>query len=153
MVRPDELEAMITSAGNSSSSCRYNFFLKSIRSGPFSWTRSAARTAAGRSAELGEIDRAGEIGHEHPIAGNIERDADPFHQMRHHDRRRSRLCIDGCAVHCVAAWRVAAVGPVEHAIFAVELEIDRLGQMVEEYFDVGAVGGGLAPWDFDPPAQ
>src|SRR6266545_7205483 len=50
MVRPDELEAMITSAGSSSSSCRYSFFLKSIRSGPFSWTKSAARTAAGRSA-------------------------------------------------------------------------------------------------------
>ena len=49
IVSPDELEAIITSAGNSSSSCWYSFFLKSIRSGPFSWTRSADRTAAGRS--------------------------------------------------------------------------------------------------------
>jgi hypothetical protein len=44
-VRPEELDAIITSGGNSSSSCRYSFFLKSIRSGPFSWTRSAPLTA------------------------------------------------------------------------------------------------------------
>src|ERR1700677_1878167 len=41
---------MITSGGNSSSSCPYSFFLKSIRSGPFSWTRSTPLTAAARSA-------------------------------------------------------------------------------------------------------
>src|SRR4051812_29246530 len=261
MVRPDELEAMIPSAANSSSSCRYSFFLKSIRSGPFSWTKSAARTAVCRSAvnvrrdwdapgvrpnrssagqaaftkrlsdvsasgaisvamtsspfarnsavqlapmtpvpmmatrrigllldmvgspligfqisdfrvsdageialceekvafsrsvEPGGIDRAGKIGHEHPIARDIQRNADPFHQMRQHDLRRLRLCIDGCAVHRVAARRVAAIGPVEDAILAVELEIDRLRQAVEENLDVGALGGGLTFGDFDAGAE
>src|SRR5882757_5418350 len=32
--------------------------------------------------EIGGIDRTGEVGDEHPVAGNIEGDADPFHQMR-----------------------------------------------------------------------
>ena len=40
------------------------------------------------SVELGGIERAGKIGHEHPIARDIERDADPFHQMRDHDLGR-----------------------------------------------------------------
>ena len=106
-----------------------------------------------RPVELGGIDRAGEIGHEHPIAGDIQRNADPFHQMRQHDLRRLRLCIDGCAVHRVAAGRVAAIGPVEDAILPVELEIDRLRQAVEENLDVGALGGGLTFGDFDAGAK
>src|ERR1700752_4422856 len=222
MVRPEELDAMITSAGNNSSSWRYSFFLKSIRSGPFSWIKSAARTAAGRSAvnvrrdceapgerpnrssagqaaftkrlsdasasgaisvamtsspfarncavqlspmtpvpmmatrrigllldmnafsfdrisdfrvsdageialseeevtfspsvEPGGIDRTAKIGHKHPLVSHIQRDTDPFHQMRQHDLRRLRLCIDGCIVHRVASGRVPAVCPVEDAI-------------------------------------
>ena len=35
----------------------------------------------------------------------------------------------------------------------IELEIDRLRQAVEEDFDVGAVGGGLALGDFDAGAE
>ena len=31
--------------------------------------------------ELCGIDRAAEVGDEHPIAGNVERDADAFHQI------------------------------------------------------------------------
>jgi hypothetical protein len=73
--------------------------------------------------------------------------------MRQHDLRRLRLCIDGCAVHRVAAGRVAAIGPVEDAILAVELEIDRLRQAVEENLDVGALGGGLTFGDFDAGAK
>ena len=111
------------------------------------------KVAFSRSVEPGGIDRAGEIGHEHPIARDIQRDADPFHQMRQHDLRRLRLCIDGCAVHRVAARRVAAIGPVEDAILAVELEIDRLRQAVEEHLDVGALGGGLTFGDFDAGAE
>jgi len=107
------------------------------------------KVALSQPVEPGGIDRPGKIGHEHPIAGNIQRDADPFHQMRQHDLRRLRLCIDGCAVHRVAARGVAAIGPVEHAVLAIELEIDRLRQVVEEYFDVRAVGRGLTPGDFD----
>src|SRR5580704_4522920 len=259
MVRPDELEAMITSAANNSSSSRYSFFLKSIRSGPFSWTKSAPFTAAdisgvnarcdcdasgarpnrssagqaaftnrlspvsasgatsvattsspfarnsavqlapmtpvpmmamrrigllfdivwspsgrisdfrvgdageialrveeiafARSVEPGGIERAGKIGDEHPIAGDIERDADPFHQMPDHDLGCLRLCIDGCTVHRVATGRVAAVRPVQHPVFEIELEIDRLRQVVEENFYVGAVGGGLTARDFDPGTE
>ena len=59
----------------------------------------------------------------------------------------------GCAVHRVAARRIAAIGPVEHAILEIELEIDRLRQAVEEHFDVGAVGGGLTLGDFDARAK
>ena len=73
--------------------------------------------------------------------------------MRHHDLGRLGLCINGCAVHRVAARRVAAIGPVEHAILEIELEIDRLRQAVEEDFDVGAVGGGLTLRDFDSRAK
>jgi hypothetical protein len=47
---------MTTSGGNSSSSCPYSFFLKSIRSGPFSWTRSAPSTAAARSVLKVSLD-------------------------------------------------------------------------------------------------
>jgi pyruvate dehydrogenase (quinone) len=41
MVRPEELDAMITSAGNSSSRLRYSFSLNSMRSGPFPSPRLA----------------------------------------------------------------------------------------------------------------
>src|SRR6516225_5436720 len=190
IVSPDELDAMITSGGSSSSSCPYSFCLKSIRSGPFSWTRSTPVTACARTAvnlrfncdapgdrpnrlsagqavstnfrseasafgamsvattcnplarnsevqlapitpvpmmamrrmglvlvmsclrgvssdfgigdageialgveevalvlaiEIGGIDRAGEVGDEHAVAGNIEGDADAFHQVSDHD--------------------------------------------------------------------
>jgi hypothetical protein len=66
-----------------------------------------------------------------------------------HDLRRLGLCIDGCAVHRVAAWRIAAIGPVEHAILKIEFEIDRLRQAVEEYFDVGALVVALTPGEID----
>ena len=57
------------------------------------------------------------------------------------------------AVDRIAAGRVAAIRPVEHAIFQIEFEIDRLRQMVEEDLDVRAVGGGLAFGDVEPGAQ
>src|SRR6202051_241416 len=50
MVRPDELDAIITSGCDSSSSWPSSFFLKSILSGPFSEIKSAPFTAAERSA-------------------------------------------------------------------------------------------------------
>ena len=42
-----------------------------------------------RSIELRDVERAGEIGHEHAVARNIERDADAFHQVRDHDLRHA----------------------------------------------------------------
>ena len=66
-----------------------------------------------RSVELGGIDRAAEVGHEHPVARNVQRDADAFHQVREHDLGRGCGRIDGGAVDRVAARRVAAVSPVQ----------------------------------------
>src|SRR6266849_6440213 len=44
-VMPDELDAMIESGGVASSMSANNFILKSGRSGPFSWTKSAPDSA------------------------------------------------------------------------------------------------------------
>src|SRR6202044_96315 len=49
--------------------------------------------------------------------------------------------------------RVARIRPIEHAIFQIEFEDDRLRQMVEEDLDVRAIGGGLAFRNFDSSAQ
>src|SRR5215475_6344464 len=253
MMRPDELDARITSGGSSASSCPNSFCLKSIRSGPFSWTRSTPATACARSAvnlrfdcdapgdrpnrlsagqavstnlrseasalgamsvattcsplarnseaqlapitpvpmmamrrmglfsvmsflrcvlldfgigdagevalgveevalvlaiEIGGIDRAGEVGDEHPVAGNVEGDADALHQMRDHDLRVS-LCVDRRAIDGVAARRIATIGPIEDSVLQIELEVDRFRQMIEQHFDVGAVRRTLAPGDLD----
>ena len=53
--------------------------------------------------------------------------------------RALRIRIHRGAVHRVAARRIAAVGPVQDAILEIELQIDRLGQPVEEHFDVRAI--------------
>src|SRR6266542_295827 len=45
-VIPDELEASRESTGVASSMSAYSFILKSGRSGPFSWTRSACERAS-----------------------------------------------------------------------------------------------------------
>jgi hypothetical protein len=100
-----------------------------------------------RSIEPCGIDRAGEIGHEHAVAGNRARCRSPPSDGSPRSPAR-RLVVDRCAVHRVAARRVAAVGPVENAVLEIELEIDRLRQVVEEDFDVGAVAavspGGIS---------
>ena len=104
MVRPDELDAMITSGGSSSSSCRYSFCLKSIRSGPFSWTKSALERCrqigreremrlrcAGREAQSLER-RPGRL-HELPQRGlGIRRDIgrDDVQSLRQEQRRPAR---------------------------------------------------------------
>src|SRR5258706_7375820 len=95
------------------------------------------------------VNRAGEIGHEHAVVWNVERDTDPLHEMGHHNLWLYRLVVDRGPVHCVAARWVAAVGPVENAVLVVELEIDRLRQTVEEGLDVGPGGYGLAGGNFD----
>src|SRR3984893_4793545 len=60
-----------------------------------------------------------------------------------------RLVVDRSPVHCVAARRVAAVGPVENTFLVVELDIDRLRQTVEEDLDVGPGRCSLAGGNFD----
>src|SRR5260221_1742905 len=101
------------------------------------------------SVEPCGVDRAGKIGHEHAVVWNVERDTDPLHDMGHHDLWLYRLVVDRGPVHCVAARRVAAVGPVENTVLVVELEIDRLRQTVEEDLDVGPGGCSLAGGNFD----
>src|SRR5258708_13066678 len=49
------------------------------------------------SIEIGGIDRTGEVSDEHPVAGNIEGDADPFHQVLDQNLRR-RLFVDRCPI-------------------------------------------------------
>src|SRR5215475_8933383 len=106
-----------------------------------------------RSVEFGGIDRPGEISHEHAVAGDVEGDADAFHQMRDQDLRRLRFCIDRRTIDRVAARRIAAIGPVEHAMVQIALQIDRLGQAIEEDFNIGAVGCGFALRYVDASAQ
>src|SRR4029077_13884632 len=43
------------------------------------------------SFEIGGIDRTGEVGDEHAVAGNIEGDADPFHQACDQNLRHRRF--------------------------------------------------------------
>src|SRR5262249_16077730 len=107
------------------------------------------------SVEVRRVQRTGEIGHEHAVAGNVQGDADAFHQVRDHDLRLilSRLRIDGRAVHRVAARGIAAIGPAEDAMVGIELEDYRFGKDVEEDFDLAAAGRRLALRDIEPGAQ
>jgi hypothetical protein len=59
--------------------------------------------------------------------------------MSHHYLRLGRLVVDRGPVHCVAARRVAAVGPVQDAVIDIELDVDRLRQAVVGALDVGLV--------------
>src|ERR1700733_15971680 len=65
-----------------------------------------------RSIEPCGVNRAGEIGHEHAVVWNIERDPDPFHEMAHDDLGLRGLVVDRGPVHGIAARGIAAVGPV-----------------------------------------
>src|SRR4249920_1622403 len=98
------------------------------------------------SIEIGGIDRTGEVGDEHPVAGNIEGDANSFHQVRDQDLGR-RFFVDWHAIDGVAARRIAAVGPIEDAVRQIELEVDGFRQPIEQHFDVGAVRWALAVGD------
>src|SRR5262249_794511 len=63
------------------------------------------------------------------------------------------LHIDPRAIDRVAAWRIATIGPIEDAVFQIELQIDWLRQAVEQHFDISAVGRGLALGNFDVGAK
>src|SRR5258705_2945385 len=95
--------------------------------------------SAVRAVEIGAVDRPSEIGDEHAAALRIERQADAFHQVIEHDLRRgafTRRGVERRAVHRVAARRVPAVGPIQHASVGIDIEIDWLGQLAVEQFDV-----------------
>src|SRR5262245_6468625 len=82
----------------------------------------------------------------------MERDADALHQMRDQDLRR-RLCVDRRAIDGVAARSIAAVGPVEDTVRQIELEVDRLRQVIEQHLDVRAVRRAFAFRDLDAGAE
>src|SRR5262249_50161650 len=93
--------------------------------------------------EIGGIDRAGEDGDEHAVGGNIERDADSLHQVGD-EYLGLGLSIDWRAIDGVAARRIATVGPVQNAVLKIELEVDRLRELIEQHLDVRAVLRALA---------
>src|SRR4051812_42485848 len=99
-----------------------------------------------RAIEPRGIDRAAEIGDEHPIAGNVEGDADPFHQIAGDDFGCAPISdwrIDRSTIDRIAERRVAAIGPVEHTALEIELEVNRFGQVVKPYLDVRSISGAL----------
>src|SRR4051812_7022093 len=92
-----------------------------------------------QAVEARDVDRAGEIGHEHALARAIEGDADAFHEIPEHDLRRGPAVappVERRAAHGVAERRVAAIGPVEDPSCVIDLEVDRLGQAVVQHLDV-----------------
>src|SRR5262249_21595957 len=102
--------------------------------------------------EIGRIDRAGEVGDEHSVAGHVEGDADALHQMLDEDLR-CRLCVDRRTIYGIAARRIATIGPIEDAVRQIELEVDRFRQMIEQHLDVGAVDRVLALRDVNVCAE
>src|SRR5689334_13013776 len=95
-----------------------------------------------RAVESGGIDRTGQISHEHAIARDVQRDADAFHQMAEYDFL-TEFAVNEGAIHGIAAWRIAAIGPVQSAIFQIELQIDRLRQTVEQDRNIPPIRGSL----------
>src|SRR6202008_4326114 len=76
--------------------------------------------------------------------------------MRKQNVRRGmffEICVQRSAIDGVAARCIAAVGPVEGPIFQIELEIDWLGQTIEQSFDIGPVRGSLTARDVDLSAK
>ena len=61
--------------------------------------------------------------------------------------------IDCRAIDGVAARRIAAVGPIEDTVRQIEFEIDRLRQLIEQHFDVGAVRRARALGNVDVRAE
>ena len=87
-----------------------------------------------RSVELGGIDRACEISDEYPVARNVERDTDSFHQMRDQNVRCVAWLsfnVDGGAIDRVTPRRIAAIGPVQDPVLEIQLEVNRFRQMIK----------------------
>src|SRR5262249_53290540 len=78
-----------------------------------------------------------------------ECDTNAFAQVAQHDLLQRRG-IDWRAVDGVAFRRVAAVGPIQHTMLVIDLEINRLRQAVEKTRDVAARRGRLPRRHVDP---
>src|SRR5258706_696482 len=83
-----------------------------------------------RAIESGAVDRAGEIGDEHPAAVGVQGQADSFHQVAEDDLGRRALvgwCFELGAADGVPARGISAVRPVEVAITRIKVQVVRLG--------------------------
>src|SRR5689334_16721870 len=65
----------------------------------------------------------------------------------------TELAVNGGAIHGIAAWGIAAIGPVQPAILQIELQIDRFRQPVEQDGNVPPIGGSLPCGNLDIRAK
>src|ERR1700693_3760909 len=104
-----------------------------------------------RSIEVRAVNGTAEIGYEHTPTFQVQRQTDSFHQMGKDNLRLfaiPRCNIHGRSVHSVTSRGVPTIRPVHHPIGQIEVQIDWLGQTIEQHFDVVAVRGGLPLRDF-----
>src|SRR5271166_5130015 len=96
------------------------------------------------AVEIGAVDRAGEVGDEHPVAFRIQGQADALHQVGKNDFGRLALArrVEGRTAYAIAARRIPTVRPVERAGGLIDVQIDRLRQLVIKEFDVLAIRRG-----------
>src|ERR1700752_354718 len=64
-----------------------------------------------------------------------------------------RLRIHRCAIYRVATRRISTIRPIHHTALEIQLQVNRLGQAVEEDFDVCTIRGALALGYFDIRAK
>src|ERR1700722_7407030 len=93
-----------------------------------------------RAVQTRRVQRASQIGHEHPITRDIKRESDSFHQMREHDLAidRTRNSVHRSSTDGIAPRRIAPIAPVEETVLKIQIEVDRLGQLFEQQFDIAA---------------
>src|SRR5919205_1144758 len=69
----------------------------------------------------------------------VESQSNSLHQIADNNFLTFRVTIQARAAHSVALWRITTVGPVDHLLVQIELEINRLGKSTEEHFNIGAI--------------
>src|SRR5580704_4146380 len=93
-----------------------------------------------RAVQTRRVQRPSQIGHEHPVTGNIEREPNSFHQMVEHNLgfNRTRGCVHRSSTDGIAPRRIATIAPIEETVFKIEIKVDRLRQLIEQQFDIAA---------------
>src|SRR4029077_12905162 len=79
-----------------------------------------------RAIKVRAVERAGQIGHEHPSAFEVQCHADSFHQVTKENFRLYTLSwrrIHRRPVYGITARRVATISPVDHPISGIERQI------------------------------
>ena len=109
-----------------------------------------------RSIEVRAVNGTAEIGYEHTPTFQVQRQTNSFHQMGKDNLwlfASPRCNIHGRSVHSVTSRGVPTIRPVHHPIGQIEVQIDWLGQTIEQHFDVVAVRGCLPLRDFQIGAK